>query len=114
MVSTPDDVKYTIWKDNDPTDNVAPNTFPNVIYQTMNNDTASVIIKENLGSFDVEKMINLSRAVADDDSNLMDVVYDATTLELWVAYANGADNASNQSYVHISMKEFMEKAGIEL
>ncbi len=114
LVSTPDDVKYTIWKDNDATDNVAPNTFSNVIYQTMNNDTASVIIKENLGSFDVEKMINLSRAVADDDSNLMDVVYDATTLELWVAYANGAVNASKQSYVHISMKEFMEKAGIEL
>jgi len=114
LVSTPDDVKYTIWKDNDPTDNVAPDIFPNTIYQTMNNDTASVIIKDNIGSFDVEKMINLSRAVADDDSNLMDVVYDATTLELWVAYANGSVNASKQNYVHISMKEFMEKAGIEL
>ena len=114
LVSTPDDIKYTIWKDNAPTDNVAPNTFPNVIYQTMNNDTASVIIKNNLGSFDVEKMINLSKAVADDDSNLMDVVYDATTLELWVAYANGAVNASKQNYVHISMQEFMKRAGIDL
>ena len=114
LVSSPDDVKYTIWKDNNPTDNVAPNTFPNVIYQTMNNDTTSVIVKQNLGSFDIEKMIDLSKAVADDDSNLMNVVYDATTLELWVAYANGEVNASKQNYVHISMEEFMKKAGIDL
>jgi len=114
LVSTPDEVKYHIWKDNDPNDNVAPNIFPNVIYQTMNNDTAAVIIKDNLGSFDVDKMIALSKAVA-DDHNLMDVVYDATTLELWVAYANGEKGrAADQKYVHVSMKEFLKKAGIEL
>ncbi len=113
LVSTPDEVKYHIWKDNDPNDNVAPNVFPNVIYQTMNNDTAAVIIKENLGKFDVNKMIALSKAVA-DDHNLMDVVYDATTLELWVAYANGeTGRAADQKYVHISMNEFMKKAGVK-
>jgi hypothetical protein len=80
----------------------------------MNNDTAAVIIKDNLGSFDVDKMIALSKAVA-DDHNLMDVVYDATTLELWVAYANGEKGrAADQKYVHVSMKEFLKKAGIEL
>ncbi len=113
LVSTPDEVKYHIWKDNDPNDNVAPDIFPNVIYQTMNNDTAAVIIKDNLGKFDVDKMIALSKAVA-DDHNLMDVVYDATTLELWVAYANGEkERAADQKYVHVSMKEFLKKAGIE-
>lgn len=113
LVSTPDEVKYTIWKDNDSTDNVAPNTFPNVIYQTMDNKKAAEIIKNNLGSFDVGKMISLSKAVA-DDHNLMDVVYDATTLELWVAYADGSEKrAADQTYVHVSMKEFLQKAGIE-
>jgi len=113
-VTTPDEEKYAIWKDNDPNDNVAPNIFSNVIYQTMNNDTAAVIIKENLGKFDVDKMIALSKAVA-DDHNLMDVVYDATTLEMWVAYAKGEEErAADQKYVHISMKDFLSKAGIEL
>ncbi len=114
LVSTPDEVKYTIWKDNDSTDNVAPNVFPNIIYQTMDNPKAVDIIKSDLGSFDIDKMIKLSRAVA-DDHNLMDVVYDATTLELWVAYADGSKNrAASQSYVHVSMNEFLQKAGIEL
>jgi hypothetical protein len=113
-VSTPDEVKYHIWKDNDPNDNVAPNVFPNVIYQTMDNDVANKIIKEDLGKFDVNKMIELSKAVA-DDHNLMNVVYDATTLELWVAYANGEkERAADRSYVHVSMKDFLQKAGIEL
>ena len=114
LVSTPDEVKYHIWKDNNPEDNVAPNTFSNVIYQTMDNDTAAVIIKKDLGAFTPEKMIALSKAVA-DDHNLMDVVYDATTLEMWVAYANGeGERAADREYVHISMKEFLQKAGLEL
>ncbi len=114
LVSTPDEVKYHIWKDNNPEDNVAPNTFSNVIYQTMDNDTAAVIIKNDLGAFTPEKMIALSKAVA-DDHNLMDVVYDATTLEMWVAYANGeGERAADREYVHISMKEFLQKAGLEL
>jgi len=59
-------------------------------------------------------MIALSKAVA-DDHNLMDVVYDATTLEMWVAYANGeSERAADRRYVHISMKEFLQKAGLDL
>jgi hypothetical protein len=112
-VSTPDELKYKIWKDNEPTDNVAPNTLPNVIYQTMNNTKAFELLKKNSGSFDADKMIELSRAVADENSNLMDVVYDATTLEMWIAYANGNDIASKQKYVHISMNEYLKKAGIK-
>ncbi|RUA11844.1 MAG: hypothetical protein DSY82_02755 [Flavobacteriia bacterium] len=114
LVSTPDEVKYHIWKDNNPEDNVAPNTFSNVIYHTMNNKVAAEIIKNNLGNFTPEKMIELSKAVADNE-NLMDVVYDATTLEMWVAYANGeGERAADRGYVHISMKEFLQKAGLEL
>ena len=114
MVSTPDEVKYHIWKDNDPNDNVAPNVFPNIVYQTMDNDTALAIIKKDIGKFDVDKMIALSKAVA-DNHNLMDVVYDATTLEMWIAYANGEEGrAADQKYVHVSMEDFIKKAGLEL
>ncbi len=112
-VSTPDTQKYHIWKDNDPGDNVAPNTLSNVIYQTMNNKKAYELLKKNIGLFDADKMIELSRAVADDDSNLMDVVYDATTLEMWIAYANGNDDAFHQKYVHISMNDYLKKAGLK-
>ena len=53
-------------------------------------------------------MIELSRAVANDGGNLLNVVYDATTLEMWIAYANGPEDASKQSYVHINMNNYIE------
>ena len=108
LISSPDSVKYTIWKDNDPNDNLAPNILPNTIYYTMDNPKAFNLLTKYHGSFDDQKMIELSRAVADDGGNLLDVVYDATTLEMWVAYANGPEDASKQSYVHISMNDYLK------
>jgi hypothetical protein len=113
LVSTPDSVKLHIWKDNDPTDIDAPNVLPKVVYNTMNNPVAFKMLKEYYGKFDAQKMIELSRAVADEGGNLMDVVYDATTLELWVAYANGQEDASKQEYVHLSLDEILKEAGVK-
>jgi len=67
LVSSPDEVKLTVWKNNDPADEVAPNLVRNTIYYTMKNDVAYDHLKENSGSYDADKMIELSRAVADDD-----------------------------------------------
>ncbi len=108
LVSSPDSVKYTIWKDNDSTDNRVPELFPNSIYYTMDNKLASTIMKENIGSFDEQNMIELSKAVANDGGNLINIVYNATTLEMWVAYANGPEDASEQAYVHISSNDYLE------
>jgi len=79
----------------------------------MNNPVAFRLLKENYGKFDAEKMIELSRAVADENSNLMDVVYDATTLEMWIAYANGSEDASKQQYVHLALDDVLKEAGLK-
>ena len=113
LVSTPDTVKYHIWRDNDSTDIDAPNVLPYVVYNTMNNPVAFRLLKENYGKFDAEKMIELSRAVADENGNLMDVVYDATTLEMWIAYANGSEDASKQQYVHLALDDVLKEAGLK-
>ncbi len=113
LVSTPDSVKYHIWRDNDPDDIDAPNVLPNVVYNTMNNPVAFKMLKEYYGRFDADKMIELSRAVADEDGNLMNVVYDATTMEMWIAYANGQEDASRQGYVRLSLDELLEQAGLK-
>ncbi len=106
-VSTPDPIKLTIWKDNDLTDNVTPNIFSNCVYQTMNNKKAQEIIKKYLGKFDEKYMIELSKAVA-AKHNLMNVVYDDTTLEMWIAYADGFTNACEQNYVHLNMNDYIK------
>lgn len=108
LVSSPDSVKLTIWKDNDSNDEVAPKIKENVCYYTMNNETAYKFLSENHGKFDAEKMIELSKLVADDDGNLEDVVYDATSLEMWVAYAKDLEVASTRPYIHIDLKKYFK------
>ena len=107
-VNAPDEEQVTVWRDNDASDPVAPDVFKGVVYHTMEDDDAAAYIRMYHGSFDAEKMISLSKLVADMGSNLMDVVYDATTLEIWVAYANGQEEAALQKYVHVDMKKYLE------
>lgn len=108
QVTTPDNIKLKIYKDNDQSDPVAPNVVPDCIYHTMDNSIAFTMIQNNLGDFDENLMIDISKAVADDGGNLLNVVYDATTLEMWVAYANKWEDASQQTYVHIDMNDYLK------
>jgi len=106
LVSSPDSVKLTIWKDNDANDEVAPNIKENICYYTMENDITYNYLSDNYGSFDASKMIELSKLVATKSGNLENVVYDATNLEMWVSYAHGDEVASSRSYVHLDLKQY--------
>ncbi len=108
LVSSPDETKLTIWKDNDPSDEMAPNIKKNVCYYTMKNEDAYKFLTENYGKFNSEKMIELSRLVADDNGNLEDVVYDATSLEMWVSYAKDQEIAASRPYIYIDLKEYFK------
>ena len=109
LVSTPDSVKLTIWKDNDPNDNLAPNIMPNSIYYTADNTKAYEVLQKHIGTFNEKSMIEFSRAVASQSSSLLNVVFDATTLEMWIAYANKLESAGKQPYVHINMEDYLNK-----
>lgn len=107
-VTTPDRVGLHIWTDNDKTDELAPRVFKNAIYHTMDNVVAFKDLKANWGNYDPDKMISLSRAVASQGGNLCNVVYDATTLELWVAIAQKEKLAYTQPYVKVRMKDYLD------
>jgi len=53
-------------------------------------------------------MVALSRLVADEDGNLLNVVYDATALEFRVAYAEGAATAATRPYVALRLGDFLD------
>ena len=108
LVSSPDSVKLHIWKDNDPSDELAPKVLPNAVYYTMKNKVAYQFLKSNYGKFDAQKMIALSRAVADEGGNLCDVVYDVTSLDMWVAFAEKSQDASTRTYVHIPLEKYFK------
>ena len=107
VVTTPDDVKLSIYKDNEKPDGIPLKVMDNCIYYTMDNDIAYANLSLNKGKFDAEKMINLSKSVASKGGNLLNVVYDATTLEMWVAYANGLSDAANSEYIHVNMNDYL-------
>jgi len=96
-----------VWTDNDPTDETYPNVRPNVVYKTMDDAAAWTHINANYGSYDADRMIDLSRLVHSEGGNLMNVVYDATAREMWIAYAEGSQDAADRPYVHFSLNDYI-------
>jgi WD40 repeat protein len=106
----PDNI-LNIWTDNDPTDELFPNVLPNIVYMTMNNAAAWNNFNANYGLYTYGPMIALSRLVASPGGNLMNVVYDATMREMWVAYAEGSQDASTRPYVHFNLNDYLPLQG---
>ena len=98
-----------IWSDNDPKDEQAPNILKNIVYHAEERDpVAFAHLKTNSGDYNMDAMIQLSKAVGTLNGNLLDAVYDATALECWVAYANGEKEcAYRRPYVRIKMKDYL-------
>lgn len=107
VVTTPDKVKLSIYRDNEKPDGSSLKVMSNCIYYTMDNNVAYANLSLNKGKFDAQKMINLSKSVASKNGNLLNVVYDASTLEMWVAYANGLSDAANSEYIHVNMNDYL-------
>ena len=79
-----------------------------MIYFTMDNKKAFQHLSENNGKYDSDKMIELSQAVASKGGNLVNVVYDATDLEMWIAFAEKEQDACQRPYVHLSLKDYLK------
>lgn len=107
LVSTPDSVKLHKWTDMDSTDVHVPKVYNDLTYYTMNNDSASNFLNRHYGHIGAPEMVQLSKLVA-GGGNLVDVVYDATTKEIWVAYATDKEKAAERNYVHIDLKKYFE------
>lgn len=104
--------EMTVWKGADPTDELAPKTIENVIYNTMENDKAYDMLKASYGKMDAKSMIDLSCLVGDGDGNLLDVVYAPATLEMWIAYAEKTERASLRTFVHVNMNDYLDPAKV--
>jgi len=97
-----------IWNDNDPSDPSAPNVKPDLVYHAESRDPlAWGHIQEHYGSYDPGLMMDLIRAVPIKGANLLDVLYDTTSRELWVAYAEGQEEAYKRPFVHIRLDDYV-------
>ena len=98
-----------IWRDNDETDEVAPRILDDVVYNAEGRDPiAYAHLRKYSGRYDHDAVIQLSKSVGSLGGNLLNVVYDATDLELWVAYAEGDECAYRRVYVHVPFKKLVD------
>jgi hypothetical protein len=91
-----------IWHDNDPTDANAPNVAEDVVYNDEGRG-AFPMITADYGHLDKDKMIAIANSIPIHGNNVVNVVYDATSLECWISYASGSSEAYTQPYAHFSM-----------
>jgi len=98
-----------IWKDNDPADEMAPQVFPNVVcHAESRTPTALGHLSEYAhGRYDADAMIQLSAALGSLGGNLMNAVYDATTREAWLSYAEKNEYAYRRPYVRVNLMDFI-------
>ncbi|MCU0707297.1 MAG: C45 family autoproteolytic acyltransferase/hydrolase [Pirellula sp.] len=100
----PIDQRIKIWKDNDPSDEFAPNVLSCVVYNDEGRGAFPTLKKER-GKLDGEKMIALANSIPIKGGNVENVVYDATDLRLWVSYAKGSQEAYQRPYTFIDLKK---------
>ena len=98
-----------IWKDNDPADEMAPTVFPDIVYHAEGRTPTARghLSQYGHGQYDIDAVIQLSKAIGSLGGNLVNAVYDATAREVWISYAHGEECAYRRSYVQVRMHDFV-------
>lgn len=99
----PADRRIAIWKDDDPTDEFAPNVLSCCVYNDEGRG-AFPKLKSEFGKWNAEKLVALANQIPIKGGNVVNVVYDATALRLWVSYAKGDQEAYQRPYVFLDLK----------
>lgn len=98
------DQRVAIWKDNDPTDEFAPNVLSCVVYNDEGRG-AYPTLKSTFGKLNGEKLVKLANQIPIKGGNVVNVVYDATALKMWVTYAKGTTEAYQRPSVFLDLRK---------
>lgn len=103
-VPEPADRRVLIWKDNDATDEFAPNVLSCVVYNDEGRG-AFPTLKSGHGKLNGEALVKLANQIPIRGGNVVNVVYDATALKMWVTYAKGSEEAYLRPSVLIDLQQ---------
>lgn len=101
--SEPEGQRVSIWKDNDPTDEFAPNIMSCCVYNDEGRG-AFPTLKSESGKLNGRKLVDLANRIPIKGGNVVNVVYDATALQMWVTYAKGDREAYQRPSVFLDLK----------
>jgi hypothetical protein len=96
-----------IWRDNDPNDEYAPDhIFKKIV---INAETRAPIafehIRTHYGKYSIDSVIDLTRSIPIKGGNLLGVVYNATDLKMYFAYAKDKLEAYQQDFTCIDLND---------
>lgn len=97
------DKRVTIWKDNDATDEFAPNVLSCVVYNDEGRG-AFPTLKAEHGKLNGEKLVKLANSIPIKGGSVVNIVYDATALRMWVTYAGRDKEAYQRPSVFLDLK----------
>lgn len=98
----PKDKQLLVWKDNDSTDEFAPNVMSGCVYNDEGRG-AFPHLKRDYGKINAQSMIALANSIPIKGGNVVNCVYDATALKMWVSYAAGKQEAYKRPYVELDL-----------
>jgi hypothetical protein len=91
-----------VWKDDDSSDELAPRILSCVVYHDEGRG-AFPTLQSQLGKLNGDKLVALANRIPIKGGNVMNVVFDATALRLWVSYAGGGKEAYQRPYVFLDL-----------
>ncbi len=94
----PPDKRIIVWSDNDPDDELAPDILPRTVYADEGRG-AFPTLEAKYGKLDPAAMMDLCNRIPIKGSNVVNIVFDATALRLWVSYAGETAEAYRRPYV---------------
>jgi hypothetical protein len=94
--------EISVWHDADASDELAPSTLSCVVYHDEGR-VAFPTLKSQRGTLNGEKLIALANKIPIKGGNVMNAVFDATGLRIWVSYAGGDKEAYQRPYVYLDL-----------
>jgi hypothetical protein len=94
--------KIDIWADNDATDELAPRVLSCVVYHDEGRGAFPTLDSQR-GKLNAEKLINLANSIPIKGGNVVNTIFDATALRLWVSYAGAGLEAYQRPYVFLDL-----------
>jgi hypothetical protein len=91
-----------VWKDNDTTDELAPEVLSCVVYQDEGRG-AFPALRSGRGSLDGPALIAVANSIPIKGGNVMNAVFDGTGLRMWASYAHGTQEAYQRPYVFLDL-----------
>ncbi len=93
--------------DNDAKDEYAPNVAANCLYEDEGRG-AFPLIQKDYGKHTAQTVVDIVKAIPIKGGNVIGVVYDATSFEMWLSYAQGETEAYTLPFAHLDAKPLLD------